>query len=162
MEYAYSAVGDLLDEPSVKEAMTREDWLLFKQAMDVEIEAMKRTGTFGDGPMPMPIRHNIVGSKWALRIKCKANGEIDKYKARLVARGFTQVQGVDYFETFSPTAKLSSLQTILSIATHYNWDIKLFDYSAAFLNGEFSDNEEIYMEQPPHYTNGNPNEVIRL
>ncbi len=162
IEYAYSAVGDLSDEPSVEEAMTREDWPLFKQAMDVEIEAMKRTGTFGDGPVPMPIGHNIVGSKWALRIKRKANGEIDKYKARLVARGFTQVQGVDYFETFSPTAKLSSLRTILSIATRYDWDIKLFDYSAAFLNGEFSDNEEIYMEQPPHYTNGNPNEVIRL
>ncbi|SJL02247.1 uncharacterized protein ARMOST_05573 [Armillaria ostoyae] len=161
-EYAYLAMGDMSDEPSVEEAMQREDWLLFKQAMDVEMEAMKRTGTFGDGPTPRPIGCNIVGSKWALRIKRKANGEIDKYKARLIAHGFTQVQGVDYFETFSPTAKLSSLRTFLSIATHYNWDIKLFDYSAAFLNGEFSDNEEIYMEQPPHYTNGNPNEVIRL
>ena len=49
MEYAYSAVGDLSDEPSVEEAMKREDWPLFKQAMDVEMEAMKRTGTFGDG-----------------------------------------------------------------------------------------------------------------
>jgi hypothetical protein len=67
---------------------------------------------------------------------------------------------VDYFETFSPTAKLSSLHTILSIATQFNWDIKVFDYSAAFLNGEFAPDEEIYMEQAPHYSNGNSQEVI--
>jgi hypothetical protein len=149
------------DSPTVEEAMKRPDWPQFKQAMDVEMEAMKRTGTFGDGLVPRPIGRNVAGSKWALRIKRKANGEIDKYKARLVARGFTQVQGVD-FETFSPTAKLSSLRTILSIATRFDWDIKVFDYSAAFLNGEFTPDEEIYMEQAPHYINGNQGDVIRL
>jgi len=80
----------------------------------------------------------------------------------LVTHGFIQVQGVDYFETFSSTAKLSSLQTILSIATHLDWDIKVFDYSAAFLNREFSLEEEIYMEQAPHYTNSNPKDIIQL
>jgi hypothetical protein len=162
MEYAYVGMGDLSDSPTVEEAMTREDWPLFKAAMDVEMEAMKRTGTFGNQLVPRPIGRNVVGSKWALRIKRKANGEVDKYKARLVARGFTQVQGVDYFETFSPTAKLSSLRTILSIATRFNWDIKVFDYSAAFLNGEFTPDEEIYMEQAPHYSNVNSQEVVRL
>jgi hypothetical protein len=162
IEYALAGVGNLSDAPTVEEAMMRPDWPLFKDAMDVEMEVMRKTGTFGDGPVPRPIDRNVVGSKWALRIKRKANGEIDKYKARLVARGFTQVQGVDYFETFSPTAKLSSLRTILSIATQFDWDIKVFDYSAAFLNGEFTPDEEIYMEQAPHYTNGNPRDVIRL
>jgi hypothetical protein len=138
--------------------MTRPDWPQFKAAM----EAMKRTGTFGDSVVPRPIGRNVVRSKWALRIKRKTNGEIDKHKARLVARGFTQVQGVDYFETFSPTAKLSSLRTILSITTQFDWDIKVFDYSAVFLNGDFTPDEEIYMEQAPHYSNGNPGDVIRL
>ena len=86
--------------------------------MDTEIEVIKKTGIFENGPIPRPPDKNIVGSKWTLRIKRKANGKINKYKAWLVVHGFTQVQGVDYFETFSPTAKLSSLWTILSIATH--------------------------------------------
>ena len=161
-EFAYVGIADTSDTPTVEEAMKRSDWPQFKAAMDVEMETMRRTGTFGDGPIQRPIGRNIVGSKWALRIKRKANSEIDKYKARLVARGFTQVQGVDYYETFSPTAKLSSLRTILSIATRFDWDIKVFDYSAAFLNGEFAPDEEIYMEQAPYYTNGNSQEVIRL
>ena len=97
------------DAPTVEEAMKRPDWPLFKTAMDMEMEAMKRTGTFGNGPIPRPSDKNIIGSKWTLWIKRKTNGEIDKYKARLVACGFTQVQEVDYFETFFPTAKLSSL-----------------------------------------------------
>jgi hypothetical protein len=71
--------------------MKREDWL-FKQAMDAEMEAMRRTGTFGDRLFPRPLGRNVVGSKWALRIKGKAYGEIDKYKARLVVKGFIQVQ----------------------------------------------------------------------
>ena len=108
-EFAFAGVDDMSDSPTVEEAMKREDWPLFKQAMDVEMEAMKRTGTFGDRLVPRPPGRNVVGSKWALRIKRTANGEIDKYKARLVAKGFTQVQGVDYYETYSPTAKLSSL-----------------------------------------------------
>lgn len=77
--------------------------------MDTEIEAMKKMGTFGNGPIPQPSDKNIIRSKWILRIKRKANREINKYKAQLVAYGFIQVQGVGYFETFSPTAKLLSL-----------------------------------------------------
>jgi transposase InsO family protein len=162
MEFAYAGIGDTSDSPTVEDAMERQDWPQFKQAMDMEMEAMRRTGTFGDSLVLRPANRNVVGSKWSLRIKRKANGQVDKYKARLLAKGFTQVQGVDYFETFSPTAKLSSLRTILSIAARFDWDIKVFDYSAAFLNGEFTPDEEIYMEQPPHYTNGNSQEVIRL
>jgi hypothetical protein len=162
MEYVYVGMGNLSDSPTVEEAMLHLDWPQFKAAMDVEMEAMRKTSTFGDRLVLRPLGRNVVGSKWALRIKRKADGEVDKYKAQLVARGFTQVHGVDYFETFSPTAKLSSLRTILSIANRFNWDIKVFDYSAVFLNGEFTADEEIYMEQAPHYSNGNFQEVIRL
>lgn len=161
-EFTFAGVGDLSDEPSLEEAKKRDDWPLFKQAMDVEMKTMRNTGTFGDRFVPRPSGRNVVGSKWAFRVKRKADGAIDKYKARLVAKGFTQVQGVDYFETFSPTAKLASLRTIFSIAARYDWEIQVFDYSAAFLNGVFSEDEEIFMEQAPEYQNGNPNEVIRL
>jgi len=162
IEFVLTGMENMPDAPTIEEAMKRLDWPLFKIAMDTEMKVMKRTGTFRNGPIPRPPDKNIIGSKWTLRIKRKANGKIDKYKARLVARGFTQVQEVDYFKIFSPTTKLSSLRTILSIAIHLDWDIKVFDYSATFLNGEFSPEEEIYMEQVPHYTNGNPKDVIQL
>jgi hypothetical protein len=106
-------MGELSDSPTVEEAQRRPDWPLFKAAMDTEMEAMRRTGTFGAAPVLRPVGRNVVGLKWVLHIKWQANREINKYKACLVACGFTQVQGVDYFETFSPTAKLSSLRTIL-------------------------------------------------
>jgi len=69
------------DALTIEEAMKWLDWLLFKIAMDTEIETMKKTGTFGNGPIPQPPDKNIIGSKWTLRIKRKANGKIDKYKA---------------------------------------------------------------------------------
>jgi len=73
---------NMLNASTIEEAMKRPDWPLFKIAMDTEMEAMKRTGTFGNGPIPRPPDKNIIGSKWTLRIKRKANGEIDKYKAQ--------------------------------------------------------------------------------
>ncbi len=96
--------------------------------------------------VPRPTDRNVIGSKWVLRIKKKARGIIDKYKARLVVQGFTQVEGVDYFVTFAPVAKLVSLRIILAIAARNDWDINVFDFHGAFLNGEFDDEEELYME----------------
>ena len=73
------------------------------------------------------------------------------YKVRLVARGFTQVYGVDYLETFSPIAKLASFRTILAIAACHDWDIESFDFNGTYLNGTLGDGEEIYMQEPPRY-----------
>ena len=88
--------------------------------------------------------------------KCKANRSVDKYKARLVAHGFTQIYGVDYFTTFSPVAKLASFRTILAIASRYNWDIDSFDFNGAYLNGKLDENEEIYMYPAPGYDRRSP------
>ena len=76
---------------------------------------------------------------------------MDKYKARLIAQGFTQIYRVDYFEMFSPVAKLSSFCPILALAVHFDWDAECFDFNGAYLNGELNDNEEIYMYSPPGY-----------
>jgi hypothetical protein len=100
-----------------------------------------------------PADKNIVGSKWVFRVKRKAKrtSRIDKYRARLVARGFLQACRVDYFVTFSPIAKLSSFRLILAVAAHFDWDAESFDFNSAYLNGELDDNEEIYMYPPPAY-----------
>jgi hypothetical protein len=138
-----------IDPKSLAEAQSSPNWPCWKEAMDRELATLKKAGTWVD--VPRPPNKNIVSSKWVYRVKCKADGSVNKYKARLVACGFTQIYGVDYFTTFSPVAKLSSFCTILTIATHHNWEIESFDFNAAYLNGKLDDNEEIYMHPPPGY-----------
>jgi len=80
------------------------------------------------------------------KIKQGANGEVERYKARLVARGFTQTYGMDYNETFALVTKFTSIRCILALAALENMEIHQMDVKTSFLNGELE--EEIYMEQP--------------
>ena len=88
----------------------------------------------------------------------REEGSLQSSKARLVARGFTQVYGVDYTETFAPVAKLSSLRTILAIAARNDWPIEVFDFNSAFLNGQLD--EEIFMQLPPGYEDTNSSTLV--
>jgi hypothetical protein len=98
-----------------------------------------------------PENTNVVDSKWVFQIKKNSAGEIDKYKAHLVTHGFTQIHGVDYYETFAPVTKLTSVRTILAIAARNDWEIDVFNFHGAYLNGELDEGEDVYMEQPPEY-----------
>ena len=82
--------------------------------MDKEIDALERAGTWET--VPRPKDKNVVGCKWVCQTKYNVDGNIEKYKARMVAHGFSQVYGVDYLETYSPVAKLTSFHTILALA----------------------------------------------
>jgi hypothetical protein len=144
---------------SLAEAQSSPDWSHWKKAMDRELGTLEKVGTWVD--MPQPPDKNIIGSKWVYCVKHNADRSVDKYKARLVARGFTQIYGVDYFTTFSPVAKLSSFRTILAIATCHDWEIENFDFNMAYLNGELDEDEEIYMYPPPGY-DSNPDIVKQL
>jgi hypothetical protein len=148
---AAAVIGPEVDEvePSYEEARRRSDWPEWKKAIDVELENLKAAGTWE--VVERPENTNVVDSKWVFRLKKDAEGRVLKWKARLVARGFTQVYGVDYFETFAPVARLASIRTILAIAARNDWEIDMFDFHSAYLNGVLDDNEDIYMEQPPHH-----------
>jgi hypothetical protein len=78
---------------------------------------------------------NAVGSQWVYKIKRHTDGRVDRYKARLVARGFTQQVGNDYLETFSPVVKVTSVRLVITIAVTYGWKIYQLDVNNAFLNG---------------------------
>jgi len=93
----------------------------------------------------LPKGTNFVDSKWIFKIKKNTVGEINKYKARLVAHGFTQVYGVDYYETYTPVACLASLRLILALATCHDWEIEVFDFHSTFLNGQLDNNKIIYI-----------------
>ena len=137
------------DPKSVSEARSRSDWSYWKEAMDREMAALERAGTWTSAARPPDT--NIVGCKWVFRLKRKADGSIDKYKARLVARGFTQVHGIDYYDTYSPVARLASFRTVLALAARQDWDIEAFDFNSAYLNGTLDADEKIYMQEPPGY-----------
>ena len=66
----------------------------------------------------LPPQCKSIGNKWVFKIKCRANGLIDKYKAHLVTKGFTQIEGVDYEETFSPVVRFASIWLLLAMVTH--------------------------------------------
>ena len=147
---ATTAIEDVNGDPkTVREARSRSDWPLWKEAMDKEMATLDEAETWHT--IPRPQGKNIVGSKWVFRVKRKADGTVDKYKARLVAKGFTQIQGIDYFDTYSPVAKLASLRTILALAARHDWDVESFDFNGAYLNGTLDDDEEIFMQEPPGY-----------
>ena len=148
------------DPKTLSEAQARIDWPLWKAAMDREINTLEQAETWET--VPRPPNTNVVGSKWVFRIKRKADGSIEKYKARLVARGFTQVYGVDYFDTFSPVTKLSSIRSLLAIAARNDWEIESFDFNGAYLNGELNADEVIYMQAPPGYNSQGDTSVKRL
>ena len=135
--------------PTYEEALKRPDWPKWEDAISKELDNLKASGTWE--LVKRPANTNVVDSKWVLRIKKNSAGEIDKYKARLVARGFTQIYGIDYYETYAPVARLASLRILLALAARNDWYIHTFDFDSAFLNSEFEEDEEIYIEQPPGY-----------
>ncbi len=103
-----AAISKVEEDPKslTTEAQSCSDWLKWQEAMDCEIKTLEDAGTWTT--VPKPAGKNIVGSKWVFHIKCKADGTIKKYKARLVVRGFTQKFGINYFDTFSPVVRLAS------------------------------------------------------
>jgi hypothetical protein len=93
-----------------------------------------------------PKDKSVVSSKWIYKIKHLANGSVEKFKARFVARGFTQKEGIDYEETFAPVAKYTSIRTIIALASVLCWKLHQMDVKTAFLNGKIE--QEVFVEQP--------------
>ena len=96
--------------------------------------------------MDLPPGSKPLGYKWIFKKKMKANGSIDKYKVRLVIKGYKQREGLDYFDTYSPVTRISSIRMLIAIAAIHNLEIHQMDVKTTFLNGDLD--EEIYMEQP--------------
>jgi hypothetical protein len=93
-----------------------------------------------------PEGKSVVTSKWIYKIKHAADGSVEKYKARFVAKGFSQVEGFDYDEIFSPVARYTSICTIISLAASMGWKLHQMDVKTTFLNAEIE--EKVYIEQP--------------
>jgi len=135
-----------LDPPlTYEEIFDRPDKNSWIEAINKELKNMEEKKVF-EIVNEVPKEKNLISCKWVFSYKRNDKGNITKYKARLVARGFSQVYGVDYVDTFSPTLKQDSLRIITSIAVYNNFNIYQLDIKAAYLNAEI--NEELYMEIP--------------
>jgi len=110
--------------------------------------------------VPLPPGRKVVGSRWVFDVKRDNAGVVTRYKARFVARGFSQIEGIDFFETFASTAKFPSIRILLSYAAHHDLAIQQFDVSNAYLNANLT--EEVYIQQPEGFEEGNPGDVCLL
>ena len=137
-------INDAGDPRSYAEAMARSDTAEWEMACEAEKHAFEHMGVYE--VVLHPKGRKVVGSRWVFRIKRGPDGTVLKYKARIVAQGFTQIEGVDYDETFTPVAKHTSLRVILALTAEHNLEVRQMDVKSAYLNGELK--EEIYMEPP--------------
>jgi histone deacetylase 1/2 len=131
----------------------------WKKAMQEEFDALLRNGTWR---LVSPSKgKNIIDCKWIFKIKRKADGSIERYKAILVAKGYKQRYGIDYEDTFSPVVKIATIRLVLSIAISRGWSLRQLDVQNAFLHGVLE--EEVYMRQPPGFESMSmPNFVCKL
>lgn len=138
-----AAIEDESEPRSFTEAMQRRDKSRWQQAMQEELNSLKKNKVWELVPRP---KCNVVTNKWVLKIKRDSNGNVDRYKARLVARGFSQVEGLDYNETYAPVASMVSIRMLFAFAASCSLEIAQFDVKTAFLYGDLD--ETVYMEQP--------------
>ena len=141
---------------TVHDALSHPGW---RTAMIEEMQALDANGTWT--LVDLPVGKRAIGCKWVFAIKMNPDGSVARLKARLVAKGYAQTYGVDYSDTFSPVAKLTSVRLFISMAATHDWPLHQLDIKNAFLHGDLQ--EEVYVEQPPGFVaQGEYGKVCRL
>jgi hypothetical protein len=151
-----SCFVSLIEPKNVKEALTDECWI---EAMQEELNQFKRSEVWD--LVPRPEGFNVIGTKWIFKNKSIENGMVTRNKARLVAQGYTQVEGLDFDETFAPVARLEAVRLLLEVACILKFKLFQMDVKSAFLNVYLQ--EEVYVEQPKGFVESEfPNHVYKL
>ncbi|KAH9649211.1 hypothetical protein KPL70_025897 [Citrus sinensis] len=145
-----------IEPKSFADAENDESWIM---AMQEELNQFERNNVWE--LVPNPEHQSIIGTKWVFRNKMDESGVVVRNKARLVAQGYNQEEGIDFDETFAPVARLESIRMLLAYACHKDFILYQMDVKSTFLNGYIM--EEIYMKQPPSFENEKfPDHVYKL
>nr|CAD1818092.1 unnamed protein product [Ananas comosus var. bracteatus] len=135
--------------------ITNAGW---RAVMAEKFDALLTNATWDLVPPPSI---NLIECKWVYKVKQKADGSLERLKARLVAHGYKQQRGVDFDETFSPVVKATTIRTILSVALSSSWSLRQLDVKNVFLHGTLS--KEVYMAQLPDFVDPSlPHHICRL
>ena len=129
---------------TVHEALSHPGW---KHAMVEEMTALHSTGTWD--LVPLPADKSPIGCCWDYTVRIGLDGGVDRLKARLVSKRYTQICGFDYYDTLSLVAKMTSVRLLLSMAAMSSWPLYQLDIKNAFLHGDLT--EEVYMEQQSRF-----------
>ncbi|KAK2375797.1 putative mitochondrial protein [Trifolium repens] len=149
------AITHCTEPQSYEEASKNEHWVT---AMKLELEALDKNCTWKI--VELPPHTKPIGCRWVYKVKHKADGTIERYKARVVAKGYNQVEEINYFETFSPVAKLTTVRTLLAVAAAKSWHLHQLDVNNAFLHGDLQ--EDVYMKIPDGVPCDKPGLVCKL
>lgn len=153
--FANQAVND---EPiTVNEALSGNEKRQWTAAMNEEYQSLIDNRTWDLVDLPDGCR--AINCKWVFKCKTDSNGNVARFKARVVAKGYSQREGIDYVQTFSPVVRYPSIRLLMSIAVKFGWSIEQMDVVTAFLHGDIE--ETIYMKQPEEYDDGS-GRVCRL
>ena len=150
-----SQVSSVVIPNNVHEVLKVPEW---REAIFEEMKALEKNATWEK--VDLPQGKVVVGCQWVFTVKYNSYGSLERYKARLVAKDFTQTYEIDYSETFSPVAKLNIVRVLLSIAAILDWSLNQLDVKNAFLNSDLE--EEVWMEPPPGFTEKFGSKVRRL
>ncbi|CAJ2653575.1 unnamed protein product [Trifolium pratense] len=150
-------IGLTEDDPiNFSQAMRSSNSLKWIDAMKDEMKSMTDNDVWD--LVKLPEGKKPIGCKWIFKTKRDSKGNIERYKAHLVAKGFTQKEGIDYKETFSPVSSKDSLRIIMALVAHFDLELHQMDVKTAFLNGNID--ETIYMVQPENFVSGDPKSMV--
>jgi hypothetical protein len=153
ISYAFMAGSEPLNDEmpkSIAEAKSSPEWPQWKEAIDAELAQLDRMGTWELAELPKD--RKAIGNRWVFDKKRNKKGEVIRFKARLVAQGFSQRPGLDYGQTFAPVVRLDSLRILLALAAKKDWETRQMDVIGAYLWSETK--EEVYMVQPCGFDDG--------
>ncbi|KAH9780749.1 Integrase catalytic domain-containing protein [Citrus sinensis] len=152
----HAAFISQIEPKSFEDAENDESWIM---AMQEELNQFERNNMWE--LVPNPEYQSIIGTKWVFRNKMDESGVVVRNKARLVAQGYNQEEGIDFDETFAPVVRLESIRMLLAYACHKDFILYQMDVKSAFLNGYIM--EEVYVKQPPVFENEKfPDHVYKL
>jgi hypothetical protein len=157
-ELGFAVLEEFAEPATYREAVEGKEARFWKQAMKEEMNSHKENNTWTLAKLPEG--RKTVGSKWIFKKKIGKDGQVERYKARLCAKGYTQEKGIDYNETFAPVLKYKSMRIILSLVAIRDLELKQMDVQTAFLNAEIK--EEVFMEQAEGFEQGGADVVCKL